>query len=476
MQQSPHGQWSSRWVFILAATGSAVGLGNIWKFPYTAGENGGGAFILMYLLCVFAIGIPVMLAEIMLGRRGQRSPINAMHNLAVEAEQHSIWKLIGWSGVVAGCLILSFYSVIAGWALAYIPKMLLGTFSGIEAEQAGAVFKGLIGNAWILLLWHTLFMLMVIVVIARGLEKGLERAVSVLMPALFMLLIVLVLYAAFSSGAFMQGVHFMFDADFHALFYPNCTPEQTDCAFSGQGVLSAMGLAFFSLSIGMGAIMMYGAYLPKDTSITSSAVTIAVADTLVALLAGLAIFPIVFANHLDPAEGPGLVFVSLPIAFGHMDGGMFFGTLFFLLLVFAAWTSAFSLLEPVVAWLVESWKISRAQAAIGSGIFIWLLGILSVLSFNAWSEFKPLAFLAETPFADKTFFDLFDYLTSNIMLPIGGLFIAIFAAWVMTQAARREELDAEPPDMSYKTWLFLIRYITPIGVALVFLNAIGVFS
>ncbi len=476
MHKSPHAQWSSRWMFILAATGSAVGLGNIWKFPYIVGENGGGAFILIYLLCVFAIGIPVMMAEIMLGRRGRQSPINAMHTLAIEARQHSIWKLIGWSGVLAGCLILSFYSVIAGWAIAYIPEMLGGTFHQVNAEQTSAVFNALTGNPWALLLWHTLFMLMVVIVIAKGLEKGLERAVSVLMPSLFFLLIALVLYAALGSGGFMQGVHFMFDTNFHALFYPNCSPEQINCAFSGQGVLSAMGLAFFSLSLGMGAIMMYGAYLPKDTSITSSAVTIAIADTLVALLAGLAIFPVVFANQLDPAAGPGLVFVTLPIAFGNMNGGILFGTLFFLLLVFAAWTSAFSLLEPVVAWLVESWTISRRKAAIGCGIFIWLLGILTVLSFNTWSDVKPLALLVGTPFADKTFFALFDYLTSNIMLPIGGLFIAIFAAWVMTNAARREEMDADPPDISYKTWLFLIRYITPIGVALVFLNAIGVFS
>ncbi len=476
MTNTPHGQWSSRWIFILAATGSAVGLGNIWKFPYTAGENGGGAFILMYLICVAAIGIPVMMAEIMLGRRGRQSPINAMHTLALEAQRHPIWKIIGWSGVVAGCLILSFYSVIAGWAIAYIPKMALGTFSGAGAEQANAVFNGLIGDPWILLVWHSLFMMMVITVIAKGLEKGLERAVSILMPTLFILLIALVLYAAFSSGAFMQGVQFMFATDFHALFYPGCTPEQTACEFSGQGVLSAMGLAFFSLSIGMGAIMMYGAYLPKNISITSSAITIAVADTLVALLAGLAIFPIVFANHLDPAAGPGLVFITLPIAFGHMGGGTVFGTLFFLLLVFAAWTSAFSLLEPVVAWLVESWRMTRTKAAIGCGIFIWLLGLLSVFSFNILSDFKPLSFLSSTPFADQTFFDLFDYLTSNIMLPIGGLLIAIFAAWVMQHAARREEMGAEPPDMSYNTWLFLIRYITPIGVALIFLNAIGLFS
>ncbi len=477
MTNTPHGQWSSSWMFILAATGSAVGLGNVWKFPYTAGEYGGGAFILIYLLCVFAIGIPVMMAEIMMGRRGRQSPINAMHTLALEAQQHHIWKLIGWSGVVAGCLILSFYSVIGGWAVAYVPKMLLGTFSGAQAEQTGAIFNALTANPWALLLWHTVFMLMTVTVIARGLEKGLERAVGVLMPALFLLLLVLVLYAMFGTGAFMQGVHFMFDVNFHALFYPDCRAEQTACKFSGQGVLSAMGLAFFSLSIGMGAIMMYGAYLPKNASITSSALTIAIADTLAALLAGLAIFPIVFAHHLDPGAGPGLVFVTLPIAFGQMGiSGILFGTLFFLLLVFAAWTSAFSLLEPVVVWLVESWHISRAKAALGSGIFIWLLGILSVLSFNLWSTVKPLAFLTGTPFAEQTFFAFFDYLTSNILLPIGGLLIALFAAWVMSHAARREEMAAEPPDISYQTWLFLIRYITPVGVALVFLNAVGLFE
>ncbi|MDM8545139.1 sodium-dependent transporter [Candidatus Venteria ishoeyi] len=467
-------QWSSRWMFILAATGSAVGLGNIWKFPYIAGENGGGAFVLVYLACVFSIGIPVMMAEIMIGRRGQQSPINAMHTLAVEAKQHPIWKGIGWSGVIAGFLILSFYSVIAGWALAYIPKMLSGTFSGITPEGAGQVFNTLTANPWMLLLWHSLFMGMTIFVIAQGVEKGLEKAVSVLMPTLFFLLVALVIYAAVSSGHFMQGVHFLFDTDFQALFYPGCNPEQgVTCEMSWQGVLSAMGLAFFSLSIGMGAIMMYGAYLPKTTPITSTTVTIAIADSLVALLAGLAIFPIVFANGLDPSSGPGLVFVTLPIAFGQMDGGVIFGSLFFILLVFAAWTSAFSLLEPVVAWLVESWQLSRSHAAIGCGFLIWLLGILSILSFNNWSDFHPLAFLGDNVFATKNFFDLFDYITSNIMLPLGGLFIAIFAAWIMSHSARCEEMGGEPADISYHTWLFLIRYVTPLGVLLVFLNAVG---
>lgn len=467
MQQTPStALWSSRWMFILAATGSAVGLGNIWKFPYVAGENGGGAFILLYLLCVATIGIPVMMAEVMLGRRGRQSPINAMRNLAEEAQKHPAWSLIGWSGVVAGCLILSYYSVIAGWALAYIPRMASGMFTGVNAEQAGKIFDDFIANPEALLAWHTVFMVMVVLVLARSLEKGLEQAVRYLMPALFILLLVMVGYAM-TTSEFMHGLEFMFTPNFDKLFYPGCEAGQS-CEFNGGGVLNAMGLAFFSLSLGMGSIMMYGAYLPKDVSITQSVITIAVADTLVALLAGIAIFPIVFANGLNPSSGPGLVFVTLPLAFGQMDGGILFGVVFFFLLVFAAWTSAFSLLEPVVAWLVESKSMSRINAVTLCGLFIWALGILSVLSFNLWAEVKPIA--------GKTFFDLFDYLTSNIMLPLGGLFIALFAAWMMSKKARCDELDSNDTDISYRTWLFLVRYVTPIGVILVFLNAIGIFQ
>jgi NSS family neurotransmitter:Na+ symporter len=462
-----HGAWSSRWVFILAATGSAVGLGNIWKFPYMAGEYGGGAFVLVYLLCVAMIGIPVMMAEIMLGRRGRKSPINAMRDLAQEASQHHGWAIIGWMGVAAGFLILSFYSVIGGWALAYVPEMAGGSFaSSVTKDEADAVFKGLIGNPVMLIVWHSIFMLMTAFVIARGVEKGLEKAVKFLMPALFVLLLALVGYALFSTGKFMDGVQFMFNVDFHKLFYPH-----GDGQFSGEGVLAAMGQAFFSLSIGMGAIMMYGAYLPKDISITPTTVIIAVADSMVAILAGLAIFPIVFANGLDAGAGPGLVFVTLPIAFGHMPAGIFFGTLFFVLLVFAAWSSAISILEPAVAWLVEAWHWSRKKAAILCSIAIWMLGLLTVFSFNLLADFHPIK-------EGMTIFDNFDYLTSNIMLPLGGLLIAIFTAWMLQRDTHHDELNVKNggADISYQTWLFLIRFVTPIGVLLVFLSAIGVFK
>lgn len=464
---SMHGSWSSRWVFILAATGSAVGLGNIWKFPYMAGEYGGGAFVLVYLLCVAMIGIPVMMAEIMLGRRGRKSPINAMRDLAEEASQHPAWAAIGWMGVAAGFMILSFYSVVGGWALSYVPEMISGSFNAdTSKESAGAAFDGLIGSPTTLTIWHTIFIFLTAFVIARGVEKGLEKAVKFLMPALFLLLLSLVAYAMFSTDKFMDGINFMFNVDFDKLFYP-----KGDGQFSGEGVLAAMGQAFFSLSVGMGAIMMYGAYLPKDTAITPTTVIIAGADTLVALLAGLAIFPIVFANGLDAGSGPGLVFITLPIAFGHMPGGIFFGTLFFVLLTFAAWTSAISILEPSVAWLVESWHWSRKKAAILCSIAIWALGMLSVFSLNILKDFHPFV-------AGQTLFDNFQYITSNIMLPLGGLLIAIFAAWMMERDAHHDELHVKNggADISYKTWLFLIRFVTPVGVSLVFLSAIGVFS
>ena len=446
-RQSIHGQWSSRWAFILAATGSAVGLGNIWKFPYITGENGGGAFVLVYLLCIAVIGIPVMMSEIMLGRRGKQSPIHTMRTLSQEERAGSYWSVVGWSGVLAGFLILSFYSVIAGWALSYVASAASGSFSGISGDQSGELFGGLVSNPGTQLFWHTLFMGMTMFVVARGVREGLERAIRLLMPTLFVLLLILVGYAM-NSGGFMQGFHFLFDADFSKL--------------TTEGVLSALGHAFFTLSLGMGAIMIYGAYLPDDISIGKVTLTVALADTVVALLAGLAIFPIVFANGLEPGAGPGLIFQTLPVAFGAMPGGIIFATLFFVLLVFAAWSSAISIIEPVVAWLVEDRGWSRYRAAIGAGVVTWVLGIATILSFNVWADVK---------WFDKTIFDLLDYLTSNIMLPLGGLLIAIFAGWVMNENHSRGELHLE--EGLYQRWRLVVRYVTPVAILLVFFNSIG---
>lgn len=450
---SIHGQWSSRLAFILAATGSAVGLGNIWKFPYIAGESGGGAFVLIYVLCVAAIGVPIMMAEVLIGRRGRQSPINTMRTLAEEEGRRPAWQYLGWGGVVAGFLILSYYSVIAGWALAYVFRSGSGVFTGVTADGATSIFVDFINDPERLLAWHTIFMVMTTVVVARGVQSGLEQAVRFLMPALFALLLVLVGYAM-STDHFMAGIHFLFDADFSRV-----TPDV---------VLTAMGQAFFTLSLGMGAIMVYGSYLPKDASIARTSMIIATMDTLVALLAGLAIFPIVFANGLPPSSGPGLIFTTLPIAFGNMAGGQFFGTLFFVLLVFAAWSSAISLIEPAVAYLVENRGMNRVMAAAATGIASWLLGILTVLSFNHWA----FRFEFGGQVKENGIFDILDILTANIMLPLGGVAIAIFAAWAMTKESTMDEL-AVGKGTAYWIWRVLVRFVAPVAVLLVFLNLLG---
>jgi len=371
-----------------------------------------------------------------------------MRDLAKEAGANPFWKTLGWVGVVAGFLILSYYSVIAGWAMAYVVRVASGMFEGVTADGVGNIFGQFVADPEKLLAWHSLFMILTMLVVARGV-KGLERAVKFLMPALLLLLVLLVGYAM-DQGAFRQAVNFLFNPDFSKL--------------NSEGVLTAMGHAFFTLSLGMGSIMVYGAYLPSKVSIGSTAVIIALADTAVALLAGLAIFPIVFIHGLEPGSGPGLIFQTLPIAFGQMEYGAFFGTMFFLLLVFAAWSSSISLIEPAVAWLVENRKMSRMRACIWAGLLTWLVGIGTVLSFNIASDIK---------FFDKTFFDILDYLTANIMLPLGGLSIAVFAGWVMTKEVTKEELNFINPAV-YKTWVFLVKYVSPVAVVIVFLKAVNV--
>ncbi len=448
---SIHGQWTNRTVFILAATGSAVGLGNIWKFPYITGENGGGTFVLVYLLCIALIGLPIMMAEIMLGRRGKQSPINTMMTLAKDENRNPSWVWLGWMGVLAGFLILSYYSVIAGWAMSYVFRTAGGMFLGVTADGVNSIFTDLVSDPERLLAWHTLFMVITMTVVARGVKNGIEKAVTYLMPVLFALLIIIVIYSM-TTGYFMDGVRFLF------------TPGSID----GKGVLIAMGHAFFTLSLGMGAIMVYGSYLSNQHSIVQASMLIALADTVVALLAGLAIFPIVFANGLEPGAGPGLIFQTLPIAFGHMQGGTLVGVVFFSLLVFAAWTSAISLIEPAVAYLVENKGVNRIYASVWIGFLTWFVGLGTVFSFNLWKD-KTLSipYISE----DMTFFDTLDYLTANIMLPLGGLFIAIFAAWVMHEKSTRAELATHP--LIYNSWRVLVRYITPVAVIVVFLNAIG---
>ncbi len=472
---SIHGEWTSRWAFILAATGSAVGLGNIWKFPYITGENGGGAFVLVYLICIALIGIPIMMAEVMIGRRGRQSPVNTMYTLGIESGSTPHWKWLGWLGVVAGFLILSYYSVIAGWALDYIFKMASGTFTGANADFVSSTFGSFVKSPLSLIFWHSVFMLMTMFVVARGVNGGLEKAVRFLMPGLFILLIIMVGYAV-TTGEFMRGLQFLFEPNFDNLLYKHeaggkfILTDQGEKIFTLEYVLIAMGHAFFTLSLGMGAIMIYGSYLPNKTSIAKTSIIIAAADTLVALLAGMAIFPIVFANQLDPSAGPGLIFSTLPLAFGNMPGGTLFGTLFFILLVFAAWSSSISLIEPAVAWLVENKGMKRLKASVLMGVACWLVGMLTVLSFNVWEKVYPFNFWV---FKNKTFFDVLDYLTANIMLPLGGLLIAIFSVWIMSTDSSSDELEMKQSALSFNIWYFMTRYITPIAVIFVFANLLG---
>ena len=445
-RQSLHGNWSSRLAFIMAVTGSAVGLGNIWKFPYMAGQNGGGAFVLVYLLFVFLIGMPVMMSEILIGRRGRRNPVATMALLGEEEGGSKHWKWVGALGVITAMLILSYYSVIAGWTLTYIPKALSGQFAGADAASIANLFDNFVSNPMAVIAAHTIFMFLNFFVIARGV-KGLETAVKFLMPALLFLLFIL-FYYSLTSGSFAEGVSFMFTPNFAALDW--------------DGVLTAMGLACFTLSIGMGAIMAYGAYLPQETSITSAAVSVVVADTGIAVLSGLVIFPLVFANGLNPGEGPDLVFKTLPLVFGQMQAGTFLATIFFVLLAFAALTSALGLMEPAVAWMVESTKYSRKKSSAIIAGLIWLFGLGTALSDNVLSEFK---------FFQGTIYENVDFITSNIMLPVSAVLITVFAAWIMSKNSTSEELDGH--GLVYKMWQLLARYFSPIAILIIFLQAIG---
>lgn len=449
-----HQQWSSRLMFIIAAAGAAVGLGNIWKFPYIMGQHGGSAFMLLYLGCILLIGIPVLIAEVMIGRRGRQSPGLSVKALAVEAKVNTMWQFAGWLGLIGGFLILSFYSVIAGWAFAYVPKAATGSFEGLSAEGTGQLFGAFSTDFWSLLGWASLVIVLTCLVVAKGVKDGLERVIRWMMPALYLLLIALAVYAG-TTGDFAKAAEFMFTPDFSKI--------------TVGGVLIALGHAFFTLSLASGVMMTYGAYVPAKVSIVRTSLWIALADTSVALLAAMVIYPLVFAYQLDAGQGPGLIFVTLPIAFGQMPAGILVGTLFFVMLVFAAFSSTIAMIESVVAWLVQSKGLSRARACLLSGIVLWLLSLITVCSF-AGVEATQVQF----NFVGKevrSWFDIIDHLTSGILLPLGGLAVAIFAGWKLPPAISKDELNTTP--LTYSIWLFCIRWLTPIAVLLVFLNLTG---
>lgn len=434
---------------MLATAGSAIGLGNIWKLPYMIGVNGGSAFVLVFVACIFLVGIPLMMTEILLGRRAQKNPLDGMHALAKEAKKSTIWKYLGGMGMLTGLLILGFYSVIGGWVLAYIVEAARGSFTQISATQSTANFDVLLASPLRLLGWHTVFMFMTMGVVAHGVNSGLEKANNILIPSLFVILLVLLGYSL-SVGDMPTAFEFMFKPDFSKI-----TPV---------AVLSALGHAFFSLSLGMGAVMVYGSYLQRNVSIARTTIYIALADTMLGLLVGLAIYSLVFANHLAPNAGPGLIFQTLPIAFGHMPAGNIIGMLFFILVAFAAWTSSISLVEPAIAWIVENTKIKRHIAAWCIGIAIWLLGIAVALSFNEWKAVKIIFGL--------NIFETLDKLTSTILLPLGGLLMAIFAGYFMKRNHAQEELDLN--EKAFGLWRVANNVIAPIAIFAVFLYLFGI--
>ncbi|MEZ7819279.1 MAG: NSS family neurotransmitter:Na+ symporter [Candidatus Azotimanducaceae bacterium] len=445
---SSQNRWSSRWLFVLAAAGSAVGLGNIWKFPYIAGENGGGAFVLIYLVCIALVGIPIMISEVLMGREGRSSPIHTMRTLAKKAGRSERWALLGWLGVITGFLILSYYAVIAGWALNYVWLTANGTFDGASADSVAQAFTDLQADPLQMIAYQTAFMVVTIWIVGRGVTAGLEKAIQWFMPALFILLIVLLIYS-FNSGGFAQGWAFMFDFKWEAV--------------GPEAWLIAMGQAFFTLSLGMGTMMAYGAYVPEDAKLSTTVVTIALLDTLVAIAAGLAIFPIVFANGLEVSQGPGLTFVTLPLAFGQLPFGALFGAIFFVLISFAAITSAISLTEPALAYLTEEYNAKRQRVAISLGVVCWLLGLGTVFSFNIWSDIFIVG--------ELNFFGFVDYLSQNIMLPLGGMLITIFAVWLLPKEMVNRQLGISSTAMFW-AWRIVAGIVAPLGVLAIFVFTI----
>tara|TARA_B100001559_G_scaffold51225_1_gene39626 strand:+ start:1758 stop:3077 length:1320 start_codon:yes stop_codon:yes gene_type:complete len=433
-------------------------------------ENGGGAFVLIYIISIIVIALPIMIAEVFIGRHGKQNPVASLKYLSNESSSFAFtqidsdlkriktkkqkysnsddftnWQLVGWMGIIAGILILSFYSVIAGWTIAYIFKAFSGAFNLITLEQSQGIFNSFISDPTRLLAWHTIFMLLTCYIISQGVKGGLEKAVKILIPGLFIILIGLAIYSTTLSG-FYDGLGYMFIPDLSKI--------------TSEVVLSAMGMAFFSLSIGMGSLMIYGSYLSNESSITEVTSIVAFADTFVAILAGIIIFPIVFTYNLDPSTaGPGLIFQTLPIAFGAMPGGEIIAILFFILLFFAAITSSISLIEPAISFMIEEKSISRSKASIKIGFLTWFLGIGTILSFNYAADLQVLG---------MNFFNLLDNFTSKIMLPLGGLLMAIFTGYIVKKKIISDELNIS--SKRFMLWRTLVRYVAPVAVTLIFVK------
>ena len=434
--------WSSKIGFILAAIGSSIGLGNIWKFPYVAGANGGGAFVLVYLICILIVGLPIMIAEIVIGRHTEKDPVGAFKIIGAGSR----WEFVGYLGVLSGFCIMTFYSVVGGWTLGYIVKSASGAISSIrDMSTAEAAFENFVSSPVEAIGYHFLFISATMFIVIRGIKNGIERWNKVLLPLLFVILLVLIVKGLSMDGA-LDGLSFYLNPDFSKIEF--------------KTVIEAMGQCFFSLSLGMGAMITYGSYLSRNEKVLGSSLQIVAFDTLAALLSGLAIFPALFAVGMTPEKGPGLTFNILPVVFSRMSYGAVFATLFFILLFIAALTSAISLVEVVVAYVTDEKGWSRRKAVLIFGTAIFILGIPAALSFGVLADFRP--------FFGNTYFDFMDKLTTFYMLPIGGMFIALCLGWKYGLDRTMHELDIDTRNVLLeRAWAVTIKYVSPLVLAVI---------
>lgn len=436
-------QWSSRTGFLFAAIGFSVGLGNIWRFPYVMGEYGGSAFLFLYLACALGIGVPLLISELAIGRYGRGSPSGSIRKVAGSFGASHAWQHVGTLAVLCVFIVLSYYTVLSGWTFDYFVRAAAGSFDGIDSNAAGNMFGLLMVNPWRLLFWNTVVHAIIFLVVRRGVQGGIEKSVKLLIPFLFVALIGMVVYGAV-AGDMGAAAAFMLQPDFSRITF--------------ETLLVAIGQAFFSIGIALGAMITFGAYLPKSYSIPGSAFTIVLADTGVALLAGFAIFPLVFAFGMAPSSGAGLIFQTLPIAFGQMPAGQLFGAIFFLLLIAAALSSCIGCCEAVVSWVDEHWSLGRGKGALCTVGLAWLVGILSILSLGEWSDFHPLDFIPV--FEGKTIFDALDFLAANVLLLVGATLTAVLFGWLAPRAMQLGE-SGLPEGAGYMTWLVLLRFVIP---------------
>ena len=442
-------RWSSKTAFIFAAASAAIGLGNVWRFPFVTGQNGGGAFVLLYLLCVLVLALPLLIAEIALGRMGRQNPISSIKQLALDAGRSYRWAWMGFLMVLTSYLIVTYYVVIVGWVLDYFVRAVQGQLHFTTDVMAKQQFSLLQKNLWSMVVCGAVVVFLACLILVMGIKKGLERAVYVIFPAMFVLLVLLLIYAM-TTGHFAQGMAYLFYPDFSKL--------------TAKVFVMALGQAFFSVGVGMGITLMFSAYLPEGMTVIEGAVGVVLADTGFALLAGMIIFPIVFAHHLSPEAGPALIFQTLPLAFSNIPMSTLVASAFFLMLFLAAFSSVIALIEPAVCCVIECYQMQRKKAVLLLGVLCWLLSLCTVGSFVCPEWFS---------YHGVSFFEALDYLTASIMLPVSGVLMALFVGWCLQAEAMSTELSWSSRSFSFRFWRFCMRWVVPVVIVMILLSAVG---